>query len=367
MTLTNHLANFLRRIPKTDLHIHLLGCIRPTTLLELARQHELPLPPRGASQIYEYQDFPGFLEVLRIAARCLVDRDDFSRVAYELLQDAHLKGNCKHLELFFNPTEFIDKGVKYTTVVDGLIDGVRAARRDFSISCLLIPSIDRERSAEVAQAMVAEVLRHRRDEIAGIGMDFAEGKGPPERFASAFRMAAEGGLHRTAHVCEDNQPLHLAPPRNLQCCLDTLGCDRVDHGYNLLADPGLVLHARDRGVQFCATVCTAKKSNLVNRLEALRLMCAAGLQVNIGTDDPYLHHTDLEHSWLKLFEHCGWGIGEARRLALAGVDACWLDAGDKRSLRLSFERELDELIVSAWPQFKPGYICGEAAQPESIA
>ena len=355
------LGDFLRRIPKTDLHIHLLGAIRPATLVTLAQKHGLALPAGDAGQLYAYRDFSGFLNVLRLAARCLVDREDFARVAYELLEDAHRKGNCRHLELSFNPTVFFDNQVRYPTVVDGLIDGMRAARSDFAISSLLIPCIDRERPAQAAWAMVEQVVQHRRDEVAGIGMDFAEGKGPPQLFIEAYRLAARNGLRRTAHVCEDNQPLGLAPPGHLRVCVEDLACDRVDHGYNLLADPRAVIVAREQGIAFDVTVCTAKKGNLGNRMDAIKLMHDAGLNLNIGTDDPYLHHTDLEHSGAKLFSHCGWGIHQARQLALAGVDASWLDDTDKRALREEFSREIDRLIVQVWPRIKPSYIDERAA------
>ncbi|MFM0729633.1 hypothetical protein PQQ52_03940 [Paraburkholderia sediminicola] len=353
---------FLRRIPKTDLHIHLLGSIRLATIGALANKHGVPLPVRGVDKLYEYADFPQFLEVLRVAAQCLVNYEDFSRVAYEVVEDAHVTGNCRHLELFFNPTEFFFNDVSYGTMVDGLIAGMQAAERDFGVTSLLIPCIDREKSAQLAEDMVAEVVKQRRNLVVGIGMDFAEGKGPPERFINAYRLAERGGLRRTAHVCEDNQPLNFAPPRHLRVCIEELKCDRVDHGYNLLADPVDVMYARDLGVKFCVTVCTAKKSNAANRPKAIKLMHDAGLIINIGTDDPYLHHTDLAHSWTRLFEHTGWGIAEARQLALAGVEATWLDESNKRNLKASFAKEIDQLIVEFWPHLQPAYINGVATR-----
>lgn len=334
---------FLRRIPKTDLHIHLLGAIRPRTLVELARRRGIALPARDPERIYDYADFPEFLEVLRIAALCMTERDDFRRAAYELLEDAVRAGNCRHLELFFNPTVYREHGVGYASVVDGLIDGLRAAQRDFGISCLLIPSIDREKSAALAVSMVEEVLANRRDEVAGIGIDFAEGKGPPQRFAEAYRLAGKGGLKRTAHVCEDNQTLEQAPPKNVVTCMDELGCDRLDHGYNVVTDPGIMALARDRGMPFCTVVFTANKKNIPRRPLTLRAMHDFGLKLNLGTDDPYLHHTDLGNSWLSLFQKLGWGVQEARELCLNGVDASWLAATEKAALRKRFEIELSEL------------------------
>jgi adenosine deaminase len=116
------------------------------------------------------------------------------------------------------------------------------------------------------------------------------------------------------------------------------------------------MYARDLGVKFCVTVCTAKKINTANRPKSIKLMHDAGLIVNIGTDDPYLHHTDLTHSWTRLFEHTGWSIAEARQLALAGVEATWLHEGEKKNLKASVSKEIDDLIVEIWPQLQPAYI-----------
>lgn len=349
------MKQFLSRLPKTDLHIHLLGAIRPETLIALSGKYKVPLPTDSAGALYQYSDFPEFLNLLRIAALALREEEDFTRVAYELLEDAHRR-NCRHLELSFNPSVFLEQGVDYRTVVDGLVAGIRAARKDFGIRCLLIPSIDRERDARTAVEMVETVASYRCDDVAGIGMDFAEGKGPPERFVDAYRLAGKEGLKRTAHVCEDNQPLRLAPPANLALCLDMLECDRVDHGYNLLADPSAVVMARERGTHFCVTIKTAKKSNLANRVKAVDLMQDAGLRINIGTDDPYLHHTDLNDSWISQFAHSGWGIREAREIALDGVDACWLADKEKAALRASFERDIDAAILEIWPALQPAYL-----------
>ena len=341
---------FLRKIPKTDLHIHLQGAVRPGTLVELARKRGIALPARDPQRIYDYADFPEFLEVLRVASLCMTERDDFCRAAYELLEDAVLTGNCKHLELFFNPTVYQEHGVAYATVVDGLIDGMRAAYRDFGITCLLIPSIDREKSAELAVGMVRDVLADRRDEVAGIGIDFAEGKGPPERFVEAYRHAGKAGLKRTAHVCEDNQTIEQAPPRNVITCIELLGCDRLDHGYNVVADPEIMGVARDRDMHFCTVVFTANKKNIPRRPMTVRTMHDFGLKLNIGTDDPYLHHTDLGNSWVSLFRKLDWGVAEARELCVNGVDASWLPVSEKSALRKQFESAIGELEAQLGPR-----------------
>lgn len=337
--------DFLARIPKTDLHIHLQGAIRPDTLIELAIKHVVELPSYQPEEIYKFKGFSGFLEVLRATASCVADPEDFSRVAFEMLEDAFLMGNGQHVEYFVNPTVYLEHGVAYEEMLEGLRDGMKRAREEYGITSLLIPSIDREKSPRLAMQMLKEVLRHPCQDVAGIGMDYAEGKGPPAMFQSVYQAAGNAGLKRTSHVCESNQPLELAPPANVRACLDLLGCDRLDHGYNLLADKEVVAYARDHGTYFCVTPTTVDEKLHLRRALTIRAMRNAGLRITVNTDDPYLLSTDLRRVWQQLFEVAGWGVEDARELMLNGVEASWASENRKREMRLAFTAEFDSLAA----------------------
>src|SRR4030095_16123351 len=93
---------------------------------------------------------------------CLVmasirDRADFNRITYETLQQAAEHG-VRHREMFWNPTTHMACGVLYATAVDGIIDGIRDARTDFGIQCVLIAAINRMETRELALEMVQTVL-----------------------------------------------------------------------------------------------------------------------------------------------------------------------------------------------------------------
>jgi adenosine deaminase len=338
-------GEFLARVPKAELHVHLVGALRPATLAALARKHGLALP-RPPDELYRYRDFFDFIAVFRLASRVLVDADDFARAVYEYVADGHRLGNLRHLELFFNPTYSYQHGTRYRTQLDGLIAGIGAARADFGVSCLLIPSIDREFSAAAALEMVEDVIAYRRDEVVGIGMDGPENKGPPAQFAAAYRRAAEAGLRRTAHVCEDYAP---TPPENYAVCRDLLGCERLDHGYRLLGDDALVARARSEDVAFTCCPKPSTRERDATRLAAIGAMVEAGLRVTLATDDPLMFETDLADAYRRVFLGQAWGPARVREILLAGVEASWLDPAGKVELRREFERELDVL----WPQLDP--------------
>jgi len=333
---------FVKAMPKADLHCHVVGAMRPDTLDALAAKHRVPLG-KPARELYAFDDFYGFIDVLRLAGTVLRDRDDFARLAYEAIEDGFLRGNLRHVEFMFDPQYFYPAGVSYRTAVDGLCEGLDRARRDFGVSGLLIACIDRQIDPSAAMEIMDDILAYRRDEVVGIGLDGPERAGPPQLFGEVYRVAAKAGLKRTAHCCEDNQTLIEAPPRHYAICRDLLHCDRIDHGYNLLADDDMVRRARDDGLFFTACGVTSMKKNLVRRRESIDRMVKHGLRVTLNTDDPAMFKTDIAHSCALLFEHLGWGLEDARRFSLAGIDGSWLDDAAKREMRATFASELDRL------------------------
>ncbi|MFN0305159.1 MAG: adenosine deaminase [Burkholderiales bacterium] len=339
---TIDLPTFLRRIPKAELHCHVVGTLRPATLAALARKHGLALP-RAKHTLYQYRGFHDFIEVFRLASRVLVDADDFARVAYEYIESAHRDANLRHIELFFNPSYHYPYDVSYATQLDGLLEGLRAARKDFAVSGLLIPSIDREFGLDVAHQVMDDVLARRADEVAGIGLDGPEDRGPPARFAAIYERAGKAGLKRTAHVCEDYAPI---PATNYLVCKDVLGCDRLDHGYRMLADPKVVRRAAADGISFtcCPKPSTRERDAL--RIGAIGGMLDAGIAISLATDDPLMFATDLVDCYERACTAFGWDLARIKTIALAGVDASWLDPMAKASLRAEFTRELDTLAMA---------------------
>jgi len=97
--------DYLRRIPKAELHCHLAGTLRATTVAELAASAGLALP-RPADKLYQWPDFYGFLDVLRLTAFGAAYTADFTRAVYEYVEDAVRRRNLRHVEFFFNRTIF---------------------------------------------------------------------------------------------------------------------------------------------------------------------------------------------------------------------------------------------------------------------
>ncbi len=247
--------------------------------------------------------------------------------------------------MFFNPTTHMAAGASYETCVDGLIDGIHQAKAEFGIDAALIAAVNRMASPDLAVEMVQTMIDHPRDEVIGIGMDYAEAEFPPERFWKAYRMAGAAGLHRTAHASED------AHPRNIVTCLDLLGCERIDHGYHVIDDDAIFARCRDEGVLFtCTPVSTAWVYFGPDfTTHPIRRMVEGGLTITVDCDDPPMFQTDPTRDYLVMAEHMGFGPADFKEFVLNGVDGTWLDAPTRARMRREWSAEIDALIARVVP------------------
>lgn len=368
--MTDAYARFLDRMPKTELHCHLTGTVRATTFAEFAAREGMQLPStpldifeRINSKPPSAGDFPNtripvpsgpaadepdpsysLFQVSDWVKRSMTGLDDFTRIAYEALQDAREKSNTQYLELFIDPQEDGMWPFSYTQIVDAYIAGMDAAETDFGIKSNLIAAIDRSKSGDHAVAVVEQVLANPRDRVIGIGLDNLETAGPPQRFIEAYQLAGRGGLKRTAHSSE-----HAPLASNTIVCLDDLGCDRIDHGYFVLEDDAVVDRCRDEGVQFTCIFTTSRRSWRPWRRASIVEMVNRGLTVTLSSDDPGMFPTTLANEYRIAGLELGFDRAQMRKICLDGVDASWLDESEKARMRSSFVAELDALEAELFP------------------
>jgi adenosine deaminase len=336
---------FVRRIPKVELHNHIIGAMRLETALDLAKKNSVPTPPGDPAELYEYDNLIDFLTAHVFVSNTVQKREDFARVAYECLEDAYRSGNVRYSELFINPTNHMDEGIGYEVLIDGFIDGLRQAEEEFGVQARLIPSINRQESVAKAQNMLDLMIEHRRDEVIGLGIDHHELPFPPEHFADIYIAAGKAGFRRTAHTSHD------APATWINTCLDLLGCDRIDHGYKVIQDPEVLKRVRDEGVPFTCCMTTAQEFWKLPEndepgaalVHPVKVMVEQGVNVTLGSDDPTMFHTDQGNEYVKYVNDFAFTPQQAVDVAFAALDGSWLDDSEKKALRSSFEAEVSEL------------------------
>jgi adenosine deaminase len=334
-------------LPKVELHCHVEGAIRPRTVVELAAKNGVTLPTDDPTELYRYGSLDSFLDIFWLVQSLLADADDWERAAYESLVDAVPHG-LRYREMFFSPARHLAAGQQLREIVAGLTRGIERAEAETGIRAALICDIDRAFGPAAAMELVEAAVDLRRDGLAervvGIGMDSTEKGIDLRTFADAYRLAGRAGFRRTAHAGED------AGPQNIAVALGALRAERIDHGLSILDDPELA--ARVAGWRAPLTVCPDSNVVIANRYGSLaehpfRRMREAGLLATLNTDDPAMTDLDLGREYRSVAQALEMPWQEMVAVALDGVDASWLDDGEKRTLRASFERDIAAIPAPA--------------------
>jgi adenine deaminase len=341
-------ATALDRLPKVELHCHVEGTMRPDTVVDLARKNRVELPTSDPTELYRYSSLDTFLEIFWLVQSTLGSREDWARLAHESIVDGAAHG-LVYRETFFTPARHLAAGQDLADIVAGLAEGLESGEAETGARAMLIADIDRAFGGATGLEMVRRLVELRQagspgvERVIGVGLDSTELGVDPTDFADAFELAGKAGLRRTSHQGEET------PPSHIWAGLDMLGCERIDHGLSSIQDSELT--RRLAGEQIPLTVCPNSNvviANAVPRLELhpFRRMREAGLLATLNTDDPALTDLDLGreyHSCMEAFDYRWLDMVE---IAMDGVEASWLDEGDKRQLRARIEREAAELTTA---------------------
>jgi adenine deaminase len=274
---------FIRALPKAELHIHLEGSLEPEMMFRLAARNGVSLPYADIEHVrraYVFEDLQSFLDLYYQGCTVLVTELDFFDLTKAYLERAARQG-VVHTEVFFDPQTHTSRGIAFETVISGIHRALEEGEEQLGVSSRLIPSFLRHLSAESAMETLVEALRFR-PWITAVGLDSSEMGHPPSKFEAVFRAARGEGLLCVAHAGEEG------PPSYIWEALDVLQVSRIDHGVRCLEDRDLV--ERLRRDQIPLTVCpisnvklgvfpTLKDHNLTTLLER-------GLLATVNSDDP---------------------------------------------------------------------------------
>ncbi len=282
--------------PKIELHVHLEGTVRPATLLEMARRNGEPLPATTVeelTELYRFRDFDHFIEIWILTTHVMRTAEDFRQVVVDYAAEASAHG-AVYIEGIFSPWFRVQRGISWEEIFNGYADGVAEARERFGVDMRLTPDVDRILPPDAACEIARQAVRFRDRGIVGLGLGGPEAGHPPEPYARAFAIAADGGLAAVPHAGE------TSGPESVRGAVEALGARRIRHGIRAVDDPGLMAELAGRGIVLDVCPVSNLRTRSVAELAAhpLPTLLAAGVRCSLATDDPAMFATSLgrEHA-----------------------------------------------------------------------
>ena len=334
---SNDIAAFVAAMPKAELHLHVEGTLEPELMFAIAVRNGIRLPYSSVEEVraaYRFSNLQDFLDIYYAGANVLLERQDFYDLTWAYLERAFAQ-NVRHVEIFFDPQTHTNRGVAFSTVIDGIGRALDDAAARLRISSRLILCFLRhlDETAALETLDTAMAYRHR---IAGVGLDSSERGNPPGKFREVFRRARAAGFVAMAHAGEEG------PPEYVREALDLLEVVRIDHGNNALEDAELVAELVRRRIPLTVCPLSNVKLCIVDDItrHPLKRMLDLGLFVTVNSDDPAYFGGYVNENYIAVAQALGLGRAQLAQLALNSFAASLLNE-DEKSV---FFAELDTVV-----------------------
>ncbi len=338
----------IRRLPKTDLHVHLGGSVRLETLIDLAVADGIELPSYTVQGLKEtvfketYRDLEEYLKCFVYPGAVMQKADNLARIAYELAIDNQNEG-VRYLEARFAPQRYAGGEMDIHQVLDAVNEGLSRAKKEFNsresiaagseppfdygiIACAMryfthdsscyyrnLYSVHSHStpdrivglaSFELAGAVV-KARRERGVPVVAIDIAGREKGYPPIHHSEAYALAQRNYINKTVHAGE------AYGPESIFQAVTELGADRIGHATSLfsaelISDPSVIDKQRyvDDLAGFIAdrrvTIEVCLSSNMqtapeLHRIEdhPFRKMMEKRLSCTICTDNRTVSHTTV--------------------------------------------------------------------------
>ena len=320
------LADFIKALPKAELHMHIEGSLEPELMFALAARNKVALPFKSVEEVraaYAFSNLQDFLDIYYQGAQVLLTEEDFQDLAMAYFRRLAADGGV-HAEIFFDPQTHTDRGLPFKVAIDGLLAGMDRARTELGITSKLILCYLRHLDEDAAFATL-KAAEPWLDRIEGVGLDSSEVGHPPSKFARVFAASRERGLKLVAHAGEEG------PPAYVYEALDLLKVDRIDHGNRSLEDAALTQRLVREGMTLTVCPLSNLKLCVVNDLKAhpLKRMLDLGLKATVNSDDPAYLGGYLADNYLQTAQALDLTRAEIVTLARNSFEGAFLSEAEK--------------------------------------
>jgi aminodeoxyfutalosine deaminase len=324
------IQDFIRSLPKAELHLHLEGTILPSTLVELSARHDSrSLTLAEAEAIYRFTDFTEFIESFKAVTRRLKDPEDYELAAWRMMQQLYAQG-IVHAEVY------ISVGVIYLwrnfdpACFEPIFAALERARergeRELGLSLYWIFDAVRHFTVEEADRVFrkAAEMRVHYPSIIGIGLGGDERRTGSEPFRALYDRARADGLRLTNHAGETTGPEAIWEALSI-------GSERIGHVLSAIEDSALLQELKVRSTPMELNPTSNVRTGVCSTFadHPLRRYFDLGLLVTLNSDDPAFFGSDLANEYLLAHAQQGFTRDELRQLAANSIRASFLPDSDK--------------------------------------
>jgi adenosine deaminase len=346
----------VRRLPKTDLHVHLDGSLRPETVFELmtATGQEPPAStPADLARHLAVGDrsttLLDYLSIFETTLSVLQTADALERVAYELAVDAAAE-NIRHLEVRYAPILHRREGLSLEEVMDAVLRGLRRAESEHPIHTGVIVCGIRHISPVASLTLAELAVAYKGRGVIAFDLAGAEEDNPAKKHIQSFYRVLNANLSCTVHAGE------AFGPASIHQALHYCGAHRIGHGTRLEEDPDLLAYVNDHRIPLEMCLTSNVHTGAVARLDdhPFRRYLDLGLRVTLNTDNRLISDTTMTRELMIGIDRFGLTTTELRDVLINGFKSAFMPLAAKAALLREVAAEIDEILDAHVPRAPGG-------------
>ena len=316
----------MKKLPKTDLHVHLDGSLRLETILDLAEKQRVDLPSTDPEALRAAMNLGTncgtlveYLKAFDVTLLVLQTEESLFRAAFELAEDAAAE-NVRYMEVRYAPMLHTRRGLRLTSVVEAVLAGLRAAQERFGIESNIIICGIRNVSAASSLEMAELAVAYKNRGVVGFDLAGAEYDHPAKHHRAAFQLVRDNNINVTIHAGEAYGPESVAQ------AIHTCGAHRIGHGCRLRENGDLLHYVNDHRIALeCCPSSNVQTGAIVNlETHPLKLYFNLGLRVTVNTDNRLVTDTTVSKELWLCHRELGLALADLKQIILAGFKSAFL-------------------------------------------
>jgi adenosine deaminase len=329
-------------LPKIDLHVHLDGSMRLSTILDLARQDGIELPANDEAGLAKAvhagqtcESLEQYLEAFDITLRVLQGDGKLRRAAFELVEDAHAE-NVRYMEVRFSPILHTREGLPLEAVVDAVLDGLREGERTYGVQSGVIICGIRNMSPEISYRLAQLAVSYKNEGVVGFDLAGAEYNNPPKEHLRAFYLVTNNNINVTLHAGE------AAGAESVHQAIHYNKANRIGHGTRLFENGDLMNYVNDHRIALEICLKSNVQTRAVPSLDAHPLpgYFRKGLRVTLNTDNRLITDTTVTDELLLANQAFGFSMLDIKKIIMNGFKSMFQPYAVRRRWLQQMREEL---------------------------
>jgi adenosine deaminase len=316
----------IQKLPKTDLHVHLDGSLRLKSILEMADKQRVELPAKDEDGLRKAMNLGQncgslveYLKAFDVTLRVLQTADALTRSAYELAEDA-ARENVRYMEVRYSPMLHTRRNLKTTTVVEAVLEGLRAAQDKYGIESAVILCGIRNVSPESSLEMAELCVAYKNRGVVGFDLAGAEYDHPAKHHRAAFQLVRDNNINVTIHAGE------AYGPESIHQAIHVCGAHRIGHGCRLRENGDLLHYVNDHRIPLECCPSSNVQTGAIRDMAShpIKLYKNLGLRVTVNTDNRLVTDTTVSKELWLCNRELSFTMADLKQVILSGFKSAFL-------------------------------------------